>query len=142
MRKVLFAAATFLCFASQPMIANATDVIARINLREQTMTVTEDGVVQHRWKVSTARRGYVTPLGSYSAKWLSKNHRSRKYNNAPMPYAVFFKGGYAVHGTDDLKRLGTPASHGCVRLHPQDAARFFSMANRAGLSNTKIVITN
>ncbi|MFW8645013.1 L,D-transpeptidase [Rhizobium beringeri] len=65
----------------------------------------------------------------------------RKYDNAPMPFAVFFNGGYAVHATFDLKRLGRPASHGCVRLHPDNAAQFFSLARQAGLANTRVVIT-
>nr|CAA39313.1 unnamed protein product [Rhizobium leguminosarum] len=97
------------------------------------MTVSENGFVKYRWKVSTARNGYVTPTGSWSAKWLSRDHRSRKYDNAPMPYAVFFNGGYAVHATFDLRRLGRPASHGCVRLHPDNAAQFFSLARRPAL---------
>lgn len=142
MRKALFVTAAFLALGFQGTVAGAADLVARINIGEQTMTVAEDGIVQYRWKVSTARRGYHTPVGNYKALWLSKDHRSRKYNNAPMPYAVFFKGGYAVHGTDDLRRLGTPASHGCVRLDPANAAQFFALANRAGLSNTKIIITN
>jgi len=58
-----------------------------------------------------------------------------------MPYAIFFHGGYAVHATYDLKRLGRPASHGCVRLHPDNAAQFFSMATHNGLQNTKIIVT-
>lgn len=141
MRKILMAASAFLCLAFQPMVASAGDIVARINISQQTMTVSQDGVVTHRWKVSTARKGYVTPVGSYSAKWASRHHRSRKYDNAPMPYAIFFKGGYAVHATFDLKRLGQPASHGCIRLHPDNAAQFFAMANRNGLKNTQIVIT-
>jgi lipoprotein-anchoring transpeptidase ErfK/SrfK len=121
--------------------AFAANLIAKISLSSQTMTVSRNGIVRHRWKVSTARRGYVTPKGSWRAKWLSRNHRSRKYDNAPMPYAVFFNGGYAVHATYDLKRLGRPASHGCIRLHPENAAAFFSLARRYGLKNTKIVVT-
>ena len=91
--------------------ASAANLIANISLSSQTMTVSQNGVVRHRWKVSTARKGYVTPKGSWSAKWLSRNHRSRKYDNAPMPYAVFFNGGYAVHATYDLKRLGLSLIH-------------------------------
>jgi len=121
--------------------AFAATLIANISLSSQTMTVSQNGVVRHRWKVSTARKGYVTPQGSWSAKWLSKNHRSRKYDDAPMPFAVFFNGGYAVHATFDLKRLGRPASHGCIRLHPENAAEFFSLASQNGLKNTKIVVT-
>lgn len=141
MRKVLLAILAFVCLQFQPLVAEAGNVVARISLSSQTMTVSKNGIVQYRWKVSTARKGYVTPTGSYSAKWLSKNHRSRKYNNAPMPFSIFFKGGYAVHGTTDLKRLGRPASHGCVRLDPKNAARLFAMAKSNGLSNTRIVIT-
>lgn len=141
MRTILAAAAASLLLQFSPVAAEAATLVAKISIDKQTMTVTEYGFVKYRWKVSTARRGYVTPTGSWSAKWLSRDHRSRKYDNAPMPYAVFFNGGYAVHATFDLKRLGTPASHGCVRLHPDNAAQFFSLARQAGLSNTRVVIT-
>lgn len=141
MKTFMAAAAACLLLQFSPATASAANLVAKVSLGSQTMTVTQNGFVKYRWKVSTARRGYVTPTGSWSAKWLSLNHRSRKYDNAPMPYAVFFNGGYAVHATFDLKRLGRPASHGCVRLHPDNAAQFFSMAKQAGLSNTRVVIT-
>ncbi|GAC1040784.1 hypothetical protein thsrh120_07880 [Rhizobium sp. No.120] len=83
----------------------------------------------------------MTPIGSYTAKWLSKDHRSKKYDDAPMPYAVFFNGGYAIHGTYEVRRLGRPASHGCVRLDTRNAATFIAMAADAGLHNTRIVIS-
>ena len=124
----------------QPVAAKAVTLIAKIDLSSQTMIVTHRGVVKYRWKVSTGRRGYYTPTGSYSPKWLSRHHKSRKYNNAPMPYAIFFRGGYAVHGTDQISRLGRPASHGCVRLHPGNAAKLFSLVRREGFKNTRIVI--
>ncbi|MFK3963723.1 L,D-transpeptidase [Ensifer adhaerens] len=141
MRKSFLTAliAALLQFAVHP--ANAANLIADISLSSQTMTVRQYGVVMYRWKVSTARKGYVTPRGSWSAKWLSRNHRSRKYDDAPMPYAVFFNGGYAIHATYDIKRLGRPASHGCVRLHPNNAAEFFALTREHGLKNTRIVIT-
>lgn len=120
----------------------AANLVAKVDISTQTMVVSQNGAVKYRWKVSTGRGSYRTPTGSWSAKWLSKNHRSRKYNNAPMPYAVFYNGGYAVHGTNDLKRLGRPASHGCVRLNPKHAALFFSMVQKSGNSNTRIVITH
>jgi lipoprotein-anchoring transpeptidase ErfK/SrfK len=66
---------------------------------------------------------------------------SRKYQMSPMPYAIFYKGGYAVHGTYDLKRLGRPASHGCVRLHPSNAKKLYQLVMRYGLGNTQIVVT-
>jgi lipoprotein-anchoring transpeptidase ErfK/SrfK len=140
MKRILAAAAACLCLQFHVASAQAATVLANIDLRSQTMTVSEDGVLKYRWKVSTARRGYVTPTGSYTAKWLSRDHRSKKYDNAPMPYAVFFNGGYAVHGTYELKHLGRPASHGCVRLEPRNAATFFSLTSEVGLSNTRIVI--
>jgi lipoprotein-anchoring transpeptidase ErfK/SrfK len=141
MKKILIAASAFIVLQFTPVLASAANVVAKVNISKQEMVVTEDGVVKYTWKVSTARNGYVTPTGQYTAKWASLKHRSRKYNNAPMPYAIFYNGGYAVHATFDLKRLGTPASHGCVRLHPDNAKQFFTLAQEAGLRNTRIVIT-
>ena len=141
MKTFLAAATAVLLLQFSPVAAEAATLVANVSLSKQTMTVTENGWVKYRWKVSTARKGYSTPTGSWSAKWLSRDHRSRKYDNAPMPFAVFFNGGYAVHATFDLKRLGRPASHGCVRLHPDNAAQFFSLARQAGLANTRVVIT-
>ncbi len=141
MRRFFVALLALLLMQFQSNSAFAANLIARISLSSQTMTVSQNGFVRYRWKVSTARKGYVTPQGSWSAKWLSRNHRSRKYDDAPMPYAVFFNGGYAVHATFDLKRLGRPASHGCIRLHPDNAAEFFSLASQYGLKNTQIVVT-
>ncbi len=141
MRKIFVAFLALLFMQFHSTSASAANLIAKVSLSSQTMTVSQNGFVKYRWKVSTARKGYVTPQGSWSAKWLSRNHRSRKYDNAPMPYAVFFNGGYAVHATFDLKRLGRPASHGCIRLHPDNAAEFFSLASQYGLKNTKIVVT-
>jgi lipoprotein-anchoring transpeptidase ErfK/SrfK len=141
MKTIFAAAAASLLLQFSPVAAKAATLVANISIGKQMMTVTEDGFVKYRWKVSTARNGYVTPTGSWSAKWLSRDHRSRKYDNAPMPYAIFFKGGYAVHATYDVKRLGRPASHGCIRLHPSNAATFFSLAQKYGLKNTKVVIT-
>ena len=141
MRRIVVALLAFLFIQIHLPSAFAANLIAKVSLSSQTMTVSQNGFVLYRWKVSTARKGYVTPQGSWSAKWLSKNHRSRKYDDAPMPYAVFFNGGYAVHATFDLKRLGRPASHGCIRLHPENAAEFYSLASQYGLKNTKIVVT-
>lgn len=126
--------------AFQPSAAVAARVVASVDLSSQTMTVTHGGVVKYRWPVSTARRGKVTPTGSWSAKWLSRHHRSSRYHNAPMPYSIFFTGNYAVHGTNQVSRLGRPASAGCIRLHPSNAAVLFSMAQREGLRNVRIVV--
>ena len=113
---------------------------AVIDLADQEMRIYLDGDHEHTWKVSTARAGYVTPNGTYKAQWLSRMHYSKKYDDAPMPYSVFFHGGYAIHGTDSISRLGRPASHGCVRLHPDNAKTLFDLVKRVGKSNSTIQI--
>lgn len=125
---------------AQPAAVQAAALVASVSLSSQTMTVTHRGQVRYRWPVSTARAGKVTPTGSWSAKWLSRNHRSSRYDNAPMPYSIFYNGHYAVHGTNQVSRLGSPASAGCIRLHPDNAAVLFGLAQREGLANTRIVV--
>lgn len=122
--------------------SNAAGLLASIDISSQTMTVSRYGQVLYRWPVSTARRGYVTPRGSYRPQRTERMWYSRKYDMSPMPYSVFFRGGYAIHGTNAVRRLGTPASHGCVRLHTANAATFYSMVREAGFGNTKIVVTD
>ena len=111
-----------------------------INKRRQRMSVYLDNKKIYECKVSTARRGYWTPRGTFRPYNLERMHYSRKYHNSPMPYSVFFKGGYAIHGTYSISRLGRPASHGCVRVHPKNAKRLYSLIRRYGKRNTKIVI--
>ena len=116
-------------------------VVVNIDLSSQRMNVYVDGAHYGTWRISSGRRGYYTPRGTYRPKWLKRMHYSRKYDNAPMPYSIFFHGGYAIHGTDQISRLGYPASHGCVRLHPSNAAKLFSLVKRHGMRNTIIRIT-
>ncbi len=123
-----------------PVASQAASLVAKVDIATQTMTVIHRGQVKYRWKVSTARKGKVTPAGSWSAKWLSRNHRSSRYNNAPMPYAIFYNGNYAVHGTNQVSRLGRPASAGCVRLDTANAAVLYRLAQQEGLKNTRIVV--
>ena len=132
-------ALTFICAMSAT--SQAATLVAKVDIATQTMTVVHRGVVKYRWKVSTARRGKVTPAGTWSAKWLSKNHRSSRYNNAPMPYSIFYNGNYAVHGTNQVNRLGSPASAGCIRLHTQNAALLYKLAQKEGLKNTRIIVS-
>jgi lipoprotein-anchoring transpeptidase ErfK/SrfK len=122
--------------------ASAAQLVARIDVSSQTMTVSYGGEVIHTWKVSTGRSGYHTPRGTFRPQRMAVRYYSRKYDNAPMPYSVFFRGGYAIHGTSHVKALGRPASHGCVRLQTANAARFYSLVRQAGSRNTRIVITN
>ena len=81
-----------------------------------------------------------TPSGTFRPQWLSRNHRSSLFNNAPMPYSIFYDGNYAIHGTNQISRLGGPASHGCIRLHPSNAAVLFALVQREGLGNTRVHI--
>jgi lipoprotein-anchoring transpeptidase ErfK/SrfK len=115
---------------------------ARIDVSTQTMTVSQYGRVVYNWPVSTARPGYVTPRGTYRPQSLHRMWYSRKYEMSPMPYSVFFRGGYAIHGTNYVKNLGRPASHGCVRLHTANAATFYSMVKDIGPGNTRIYVVN
>lgn len=140
MRLLSSLAVTAALLLAQPVVASAAVVVASVDLSSQTMTVSHGGVVKYRWKVSTARAGKVTPTGSWTAKSLSRYHRSSRYNNAPMPYSIFFRGNYAIHGTNHVSRLGRPASAGCVRLHPSNAAVLFGLAQREGLRNLRVVI--
>lgn len=126
--------------AGAPAASQAASLVARVDISTQTMTVIHHGEVKYRWRVSTARQGKVTPAGSWSAKWLSRNHRSSRYNNAPMPYAIFYSGNYAVHGTNQVSRLGRPASAGCIRLDTANAAVLYRLAQQEGLKNTRIVV--
>ncbi|MGA0562528.1 L,D-transpeptidase [Ancylobacter sp. VNQ12] len=121
--------------------APATSLVVHIDLSGQRMEVWVDGWRRYSWPISTARKGYRTPVGSFRPYRMHRRYFSRKYDNAPMPHAIFFTGGYAIHGTTDLRRLGRPASHGCVRLHPANAAALFALVNEAGRGNTQIVIT-
>jgi lipoprotein-anchoring transpeptidase ErfK/SrfK len=120
----------------------AASIVARIDISEQTMTVSKYGRVIYHWKVSTARKGYVTPRGTYRPTRLHTMWYSRKYDMSPMPHSIFFHGGYAIHGTPYVGNLGRPASHGCVRLHPDNARKLFSMVKSAGPGNVRIVVTN
>lgn len=120
----------------------ASALEARIDISSQTMTVTQHGRVMYTWKVSTARKGYVTPRGSWRPTRLHRMWYSRKYEMSPMPYSVFYRGGYAIHGTGAVKQLGRPASHGCVRLHTSNAATFYSLVQKVGRGNTRITVVN
>ena len=119
--------------------ANAA-IVVNIDRSAQRMAVTVDGEPRYNWRVSTARRGYVTPPGTYHPEMLARHWFSRKYYNSPMPHSIFFYGGFAIHGSYEISHLGRPASHGCVRLDPGNAAILFGLVQREGMSATTIVI--
>ena len=123
-----------------PLKPPAPTLFADINLTTQRLTVSDKSGVLYKWKISSARSGYVTPVGAYKAQWTSRMHYSRQYYNSPMPYSVFFHRGYAIHGTSAVGRLGRPASHGCVRLRTSNAKEFYNLVHKHGKELTKIAV--
>jgi hypothetical protein len=107
----------------------------------QQMSVSVDGVPRYGFAVSTGRAGYGTPNGAYHPQRLAASWFSKLYYNSPMPYSIFFHGGYAIHGSYEINRLGGPASHGCIRLHPANAAALFELVKSQGMAATTIVIS-
>lgn len=129
---------SLLSFASSE--GTAGQVVADVDLSEQAMRVYLDGEEIHLWQVSTGREGKATPRGIWHAQWLSRDHKSSLYNDAPMPYSIFFTGNYAIHGTNEISKLGTPASSGCIRLHPDNAAKLFALTRMVGLRNMTVIV--
>ena len=118
-----------------------SDILVNIDKATQRMTVFVDGVQRYDWPISTGQAGYSTPSGTYTARSMNEIWYSKQWDNAPMPHAVFFtKEGHAIHGTNEVKRLGKPASHGCVRLSPQNAATLYALVKENGLENTQVIL--
>jgi lipoprotein-anchoring transpeptidase ErfK/SrfK len=140
-RLILAALLAALSFAFLPAATcAAAEVRIEINRASQTMVVIVDGVRRYTWSVSTGRSGYQTPAGVFHPQWMAARWFSSIYDNAPMPHAIFFHGGFAIHGSYEIRRLGEPASHGCVRLHPAAAAILFGLVQSEGTRNTTIVV--
>ena len=137
MRRVLgiLAALILSAFAG----AAHADVDVRVDIVAQRMSVTTTDGEIYDWKISSGRKGFRSPNGVYRPTRLEKNWYSRKYGGA-MPHSVFFRGGYAIHGTTAVGALGRPASHGCIRLHPANAAKLFALVKKHGSSQTKIAL--
>jgi hypothetical protein len=102
-----------------------------IDLSAQQMEVQSDSG-SYTWPISSARSGYVTPNGSFAPERLERMHYSKKYHMSPMPYSIFFLGGYAIHGSYETAALGRPASHGCVRLSPDHAEILYHLVQAEG----------
>jgi len=129
-------------FATAVIGTAQAEVLIKIDKSSQTLTVSRDGEPLYTWPVSTGRTGHPTPSGAFSAFRMEADHYSKEWDEAPMPHSIFFtKLGHAIHGTYDTKKLGKPASHGCVRLSPAHAATLFAMVKQNGVTNTKVVLT-
>jgi hypothetical protein len=118
------------------------DVLISVDKSTQRMSVFVDGAQRYSWPVSTGMAGYLTPAGSFTPSRLLKQHYSREWDSAPMPHSIFFtEAGHAIHGSNATARLGTPASHGCIRLAPGKAAILFDLVSTEGVGNTRIEVT-
>jgi L,D-transpeptidase catalytic domain len=141
MRAVTVAVIATIMMAAAISAARA-EILVIVDKSAQRMTVARDGVTLYNWPVSTGRPGYSTPSGGYTAFRMEAEHYSREWDDAPMPHSIFFtKIGHAIHGTNDTQRLGTPASHGCVRLSPENAATLYAMVQQEGVTKTKVMLT-
>jgi hypothetical protein len=139
MRTFLAAVAGLMLFAGSPALAN---VAITVNKDTQTMTVAVDGVTRYRWPVSTGIPSRETPNGSFKAFRMEEDHYSKEFDDAPMPHSIFFtKIGHAIHGTMSEDRLGTPASHGCVRLSRANATTLYALVEQQGVLNTTVTLT-
>ena len=129
--------------AATPIPENNKPVIlVNIDKAKQRMTVSLDGVETFDWPVSTGRAGYSTPSGNYTATSMNEIWYSKQWDNAPMPHSVFFmKDGHAIHGSNDVRNLGKPASHGCVRISPENATTLYSLVQKSGLENTHVTLS-
>lgn len=128
-------------FSLSATLSAQARVVINVDKSQQRMTVVVDGVARYAWDVSTGRASFGTPSGVYTPQRLERSWFSRKYYDAPMPYSIFFHRGYAIHGSYEISRLGGPASHGCIRLHPRHAAILFALVRSAGPSATTIVVS-
>jgi lipoprotein-anchoring transpeptidase ErfK/SrfK len=140
MRRSALLAAFFCLVLAVPCLAEA-GVVAKVNISSQRMSVYVDGMPRYTWLVSTARPGYRTPTGTFRPTAVVRYHASTIYSGSPMPYSIFFLRGYAIHGSYETKYLGRPASHGCIRLHPANAAVLYSLVKQYGAGNTLIEIS-
>jgi hypothetical protein len=120
----------------------SANVVITISKATQHMTVSVDGVQRYDWPVSTGRFGYSTPNGTFHPTRMEATYFSKEWDDAPMPHAIFFTPqGHAIHGTLDTGRLGRAASHGCIRLSPDNAAKLYQIVSAEGMGHTTVVVT-
>lgn len=117
------------------------EILISVNKSAQRLHVAVNGVHKYTWPISSGIDG-GPPSGNYRPERLERQWYSRKYDWSPMPHAIFFYKGYAIHGTGYVSRLGRPASHGCVRLHPSNAATLFDLVKNYGMNRTRITVSD
>jgi lipoprotein-anchoring transpeptidase ErfK/SrfK len=121
--------------------AAGAHVLVNVDKSSQQMTVSVDGAPRYRFTVSTGRPGHGTPSGTFHPQRMELSWFSKEYYNSPMPHSIFFHGGFAIHGSYEIDALGGPASHGCIRLHPDNAATLYALVQREGMEATTIVVS-
>ena len=138
-RVIIYLTVLFSALTIESSLVSA-NVLISVNKNTQQMNVSVDGAPRYEFAVSTGRAGYGTPNGTYHPQWMAKSWFSKEYYNSPMPHSIFFYQGYAIHGSYEITRLGGPASHGCIRLHPENAETLFALVQREGTPATTIVV--
>jgi L,D-transpeptidase catalytic domain len=129
-------------FITTPLARVDAAVLVTIDKSTQRMTVEVDKTLRWIWPVSTGQLGHDTPSGRYTAFRMEADHFSKEWDDAPMPHSIFFSPtGHAIHRYLNTRRIGSPASHGCVRLEPANAAKLYALVEQQGLPNTKVVVT-
>jgi lipoprotein-anchoring transpeptidase ErfK/SrfK len=142
MRSRLPLAAVLAAALASPLASAASaNVLIQVDKSTQQMTVSVDGSTRYQFAVSTGRPGYGTPSGTFHPQHLERTWFSHLYYNSPMPHSIFFHGGFAIHGSYEINRLGGPASHGCIRLHPDNAATLYALVEQQGMAATTIVVS-
>lgn len=124
-------------------------VFANVVKNQQMLYLYLDGQFTTAWKVSTAARGHVTPNydGHPSGPFYPGRYTSKKYPGGDyrglgnMPYASFYHGGFAIHGTPSIGALGRPASHGCVRSHPENARYLSQLIRSVGAGQVWVTVS-
>lgn len=133
--------AVLFAFGDAAVSAALASVQVRVNLSRQSMNVNVDGAHYATWAISTGKEGFGTPSGTYRPQSMHRMHYSRRYNMTPMPHSIFFHYGFAIHATSEVRNLGRPASHGCIRLSPQNAKALYALVSRYGMKNTSITVS-
>ena len=121
--------------------AAGAHVLINVDKSSQQMTVSVDGAPRYHFVVSTGRPGLGTPSGTFHPERMEPTWFSKEYYNSPMPHSIFFHGGFAIHGSYEISQLGGPASHGCIRLHPNNAATLYALVEQQGMESTTIVVS-
>ena len=138
--RIAFAAFTLGALALSSAAQAAVQIT--IDKSAQLMIVERDGRPLYHWPVSTGRSGFDTPSGRFKAFRMERDHFSKEWDDAPMPFSIFFTPkGHAIHGSLDTKNIGRPASHGCVRLTPANAEKLFALVQEDGVLNTTVTLT-